>query len=122
MDEFNDPFFTDVPARATYNPFQRVITVTYNSNPDPLVATPTNNDYNAIVAAIDGLANFSAVLSAGVGTTPFESPFATVNPVVFAANDVYFTLTDTADVLAQAIATKLNALDRHLTPARTAIS
>ncbi len=102
----------DAVASASFNATTRVITVTYNSNPDPLLITPTFNDYAAVTAAINGLFNFSASLSSGVATSRFASP---ATGVVFSSTEVYFDpLTTTGDVLAQSIATKLNALDSSL--------
>ncbi|TWU41719.1 tandem-95 repeat protein [Novipirellula artificiosorum] len=111
-DEINDLFAADVPARATYDFFQRTITVTYNSNPDPLLfPTPTNNDYSAVVAALDALPFFSATLTAGTGTVPFAAPFSAP---VFSTNEVFIDPAASADALTQAIADKLNALDPSL--------
>ena len=65
----NDPSIGDVAATAAYDSTQRTVTVTYNS----AAATPTNSDLTAITAAIDGLAEFGAVLT-GTGTDPLIEP------------------------------------------------
>ncbi len=109
VDQTGILFAPDVPATATFNAALRVITVTFNSNP---ANTLTNNDYAAIVAAIDGLAAFDAVLATGNGATAFASPAATP---VFSSTEVYFNpLTATAATLATAIATELNVQDSTL--------
>ncbi len=64
----------DVAASAAYDADQKVITVTYNST----AATATNRDFASVTAAINGLADFGAVLSGGVGTVAFTEPTAPV--------------------------------------------
>jgi hypothetical protein len=106
------PPIPDVAARATFNATTRVITVRYNSDP---TATPTFNDFDAIVAALNAIpvgTTFTATLVGGTGTTAFTPPFATPT---FASNEVYFALGDTGATIATAIADKLDQLDPSLT-------
>ncbi len=65
----------DVATTAAYDPTQKVITVTYNST----AATATNNDFNSVVTAINGLTDFGAALSGGVGTVAFTTPATPVS-------------------------------------------
>lgn len=60
----------DVLASAAYDATQKVITVTYNST----AATATNSDFTAVAGAINGLTDFGAAVSAGVGTVAFTDP------------------------------------------------
>jgi flagellin len=60
----------DVAASAAYDATQKVITVTYNST----AATATNTDFDSVTAAIGGLTDFGAAVSAGVGTVAFTDP------------------------------------------------
>ncbi len=104
----------DPAASASYDPTTRLITVTYNSDP---LATPTNNDYNAVIFALNNMfafpgdPTFTAVLSGGTGTVAFTPPLTTP---MFASNEVYFTMADTADVIVTAISNKLSQLDPSL--------
>ncbi len=65
----------DVATTASYDADQKVITVTYNST----AATATNNDFASVVSAINGLTDFGAALSGGVGTVAFTTPTAPVS-------------------------------------------
>ncbi len=115
LDTFN-PLLppADPVASAAYNPTTRLITVSYNSDP---AATPTNNDFDAVVFALNnifsppGSPTFTATLSNGNGTVAFTPPFTTPT---FAADEVYFTLADTADVIVSAISAKLSQIDPSL--------
>lgn len=71
----DDSGFGDNPASAAYDATQKVITVTYNS----AAATATNTDFTAVAAAINGLSDFSAAVSAGTGTVAFTSPTGDVS-------------------------------------------
>lgn len=108
---------TDIAAAATYNAALRVITVTYNSNP---TFTSTNNDFDAITKAINDIdpRAFTAVLSAGDGSTRFTRILTGPNPdpvPVFSSTEVYFDpAIATPTTVAQAIGTKLNEIDPTL--------
>ena len=65
----DDASIGDVAASGAYDATQRTVTVTYNS----AAATTTNSDLTAITAAIDGLADFGAVLT-GTGTDALVEP------------------------------------------------
>ena len=105
---FNDsPFIGDSPASATTSFAQQRLTVTYNS----LADTPTNSDVAAIVAALDGLAFFSAELTAGDGTNPFTPPAITPT---FPEDQVYFSLAQTPQTVAATIASAINSRDARL--------
>ncbi|MEM8670298.1 MAG: flagellin [Planctomycetota bacterium] len=64
----------DVTAAAAYDADQKVITVTYNST----AATATNRDFTAVAAALNGLTEFGATVSAGTGTVAFTDPASPV--------------------------------------------
>ncbi|MEM1069512.1 MAG: flagellin [Planctomycetota bacterium] len=64
----------DVTAAAAYDADQKVITVTYNST----AATATNRDFTAVAAALNGLTEFGAAVSAGTGTVAFTDPASPV--------------------------------------------
>ncbi|MEM1069295.1 MAG: flagellin [Planctomycetota bacterium] len=64
----------DVAASAAYDADQKAITVTYNST----AATSTNSDFTAVAAAINGLTDFGATVSAGTGSVAFTTPTGTV--------------------------------------------
>jgi flagellin len=65
----------DVPAAATYDATQKVITVTYNST----AATPANASYDSVQTAINGLTDFGAAVTGGVGATAFANPTTPVS-------------------------------------------
>jgi flagellin len=64
----------DVAASAAYDATQKIITVTYNST----AATATNKDFTAAAAAVNGLTDFGATVTAGTGTVAFTTPTGTV--------------------------------------------
>jgi len=97
----NNPFLGDVAPTAAINFGQRTITVTYNS----LAATPTNRDFDAVVAALDGLAFFSAALTAGDGTVPFTPPTPLPR---FPTDETYYSLTNTPEQVAVLVANAIN--------------
>ncbi len=83
----------DVASTASYDADQKIITVTYNST----AATATNSDFASVVSAINGLTDFGAALSGGVGTIAFTTPTATVT-----------TAKTGGEVLADALVLQLN--------------
>lgn len=95
-------FVSDTP-QAFYNPALRVIRIEYNS-----LATADDNNFDAVVEAINGLPGFSAELTAGDGGAFFQPPFGTV---VFPRNEIFLDAGDTAESVASAIAAKLSELD-----------
>ena len=100
--------FGDNPAQATYSPFDRVITVAYNS----LAATPENADFDAVVAALDSLGQFSATLATGDGTQPFVRP---AGVVAFSEDEFFFDpAVVTAEQIADDLANRINNRDPRL--------